>query len=196
MNDYADHYSSIVQSILIGQTEQAHETVRCIPGGERGISKVPRNLPIPLQWQVFKRDHFVCRYCEKRTVLPPVLRLLSYFLGDDFRYHRHGLMTECHVAFWRDIASCDHIVPVARGGVSGAENLATACYMCNSVKQNWLLDELRWEINPIPPSATAWDGLAGAVGGMLRLAAIPMTPYYRNWLKAIENAQPQHADPS
>jgi hypothetical protein len=112
MNDYADHYSSIVQSILIGQTEQAHETVRCIPGGERGISKVPRNLPIPLQWQVFKRDHFVCRYCEKRTVLPPVLRLLSYFLGDDFRYHRHGLMTECHVAFWRDIASCDHIVPV------------------------------------------------------------------------------------
>jgi hypothetical protein len=184
MNDFADQYKSIVQSILGGQAEQARATVRCIPGSELGITTIPRSLPIPLQCWVFFRDQFVCRYCEKRCVLPPVLRLLSHFLGDDFRYHPHGRMTECHVAFWRDIASCDHMVPVARGGNSTAQNLVTACYMCNSIKQNWLLEELRWNIKPI--TTIAWDGLSGSLQCLLQVSAIPVTPYYRNWLRAVE----------
>jgi HNH endonuclease len=174
-----------VQSILTGQTQQARETVRCIPGSEPEITTIPRSLPIPLQCRVFSRDQFVCRYCEKRTVVPPVLRLLSHFLGDDFRYHPHGRMTECHVAFWRDIASCDHVVPVARGGDSTPGNLVTACYMCNSIKQNWLLDELRWSIKP--SSTIVWDGLSSALGSLLQIAAMPVTPYYRNWLRAVES---------
>ncbi len=118
MSDFADQYRSIVQSIVEGQVQEARKILRSIPGGERALSTVPRSVPITLQCHIFFRDRFVCRYCEKRTIRPPVLRLVSHFLGDDFRYHPHGRMTECHIAFWRDIASCDHILPVARGGNS------------------------------------------------------------------------------
>lgn len=192
MSDFADQYRSIVQSILAGQTKEAREIGRCIPGSEQGISTVPRSLPISLQCRVFFRDHFVCRYCEKRTVLPPVLRLLSHFLGNDFPYHPHGRMTECHVAFWRDIVSCDHVLPVARGGNSTHENLVTACYMCNSIKQNWVVEELRWEIRPI--SALTWDGLSASFGTLLKAAEVPVTTYYHNWLKAVEQCQGDSLD--
>jgi len=43
------------------------------------------------------------------------MRLISLILPDDFPYHRNGKMSECHIAFWRDTASCDHVVPVAPG---------------------------------------------------------------------------------
>ena len=36
---------------------------------------------------------------------------------------------------------CDHIVPVAKGGQHGLDNLATACFACNRSKRDKTLDE-------------------------------------------------------
>lgn len=36
---------------------------------------------------------------------------------------------------------CDHVVPVARGGITAMSNLATACFGCNRSKRDKLLSE-------------------------------------------------------
>lgn len=187
MADWASEYEAAVRFILAGTTERAREVIRCIPGNAQFLATLPRRLPVQMQCRVFFRDRFICRYCRKRVILPPVLRILSHFLGDDFKYHPHGRMTECHVAFWRDIASCDHVLPVARGGDSTSENLVTSCYMCNSIKQNWLIEELRWQLAPI--TDTNWDGLASLLASLLEESKIQLTPYYANWLRAQQNEE-------
>ncbi len=42
--------------------------------------------------------------------------------------------------------TCDHIVPLARGGNSKPENLATACAPCNYDKGTLLIEEWRPEL--------------------------------------------------
>jgi hypothetical protein len=59
--------------------------------------------------------------------------------------------------------------------------------MCNSIKQNWLLKELRWNIKP--RSTIEWCGLADSLGDLLQVAAMPVTQYYRNWLRAVEQGR-------
>lgn len=39
--------------------------------------------------------------------------------------------------------TCDHVVPLVRGGTNDNENLATACRSCNSSKGDKLLEEWR-----------------------------------------------------
>src|SRR5207302_10304834 len=93
-----------------------------------------RSVSQTTQLQVFKRDGFTCRYCSKRVLFVPVLRVLSILYPRALPYHTNWRWTECHPVYWTHAASCDHILPVARGGSSRLENLATACYMCNSIK--------------------------------------------------------------
>lgn len=38
---------------------------------------------------------------------------------------------------------CDHVVPVARGGIHSDDNLATACFKCNRAKRDKLVSEWR-----------------------------------------------------
>jgi hypothetical protein len=48
----------------------------------------------------------------------------------------------CGEALDSDTATLDHVVPVSKGGPDSAENLATACLMCNSIKSGRTLDEV------------------------------------------------------
>lgn len=158
-----------------------------------------RYVPPRLQVRVFRRDRFICRYCERRTVFLPALLLLSLRYPDVFRAHSNWKLSETHLAFWRDTASCDHLVPVARGGCSCPENLVTSCYMCNSVKGNWLLDELGWGI--AEPATGDWDGLTSSYGPLLRLAeqhpdrglSDSQRRYHAAWLAELERAERDRA---
>lgn len=167
---------------LAGKTADAQQVLSSIPGAVAFLSTSPRIIPPRVQLTVFRRDSFTCRYCQRRTIFLPVLRALSLLFPSDFRWHPHSKMTECHVAFWRDFASCDHLIPVARGGSSQVENLVTACYMCNSIKQNWLIEELRWTLQPTV--AKDWDGLSFLYPKIIAL--LPVRPsYYDRWLNAL-----------
>jgi len=141
-----------------------------------------------LQLKVFRRDRFTCRYCGRCAVFPPILRLLSITLSHVFQYHPHGKMSQCHLAFWRDLASCDHLVPVARFGKSDEQNLVTACYMCNSIKQSWTVAELGWELQAIPQD-DSWNGLSDKFPALMEFCgtrfAAARIPYFRNWLRAL-----------
>lgn len=190
VRDFSAVYDSVLRSLLSGDEGLAAQELESVPNWQApsDSGSVPRSVPIPIQLEVFRRDHFTCRYCGRRTVLPPVLRLLSIAFGSVFPYHPHGKMSECHLAFWRDLASCDHVVPVARFGASDERNLVTACYMCNSIKQNWTVEELGWELRSILKD-NSWDGLSDKFPALLELCetrfAAARIPYFRIWLRAL-----------
>lgn len=178
---YADQYASVVRLVLENRTPEARSVLRSIPGAVNFSGTSAREIPLVRQIEVFRRDRFTCRYCERKTVFLPVLRILASLFPAELPWHPHGKMTDCHVAFWRDYASCDHLIPNARGGTSEVANLVTACYMCNSIKQNWLLEELRWTLLPI--SDQEWDGLCSLYAKLIPLLPKEQLGYHQRWLR-------------
>ena len=193
INDYGEIYSEIVKLALSGHLDEATAILAEIPGQPKAIVRASsRGVSKRSQLSVFQRDGFRCRYCGRRVVMPPVLRLLSICFGEIFPYHLHGKMDVSHLAFWRDVSSCDHLIPVARGGTSEAENLVTACYMCNSIKQNWLVDELRWVVMPVS-ARSPWDGLCSQYARLLKMMKErgegTDLQYFREWSSAVRRVQ-------
>jgi hypothetical protein len=131
--------------------------------------------------RVFLRDGFVDRYDGMRLVFPPVLRLISQILPEEFPFHPNWKMSECHVAFWELSATLDHVVPVARGGRDDETNWVCTSMLRNGVKSNWTLEELGWELLP-PGDVDEWDGL---LGWFVRFADshkdFLQHPYLRRW---------------
>ena len=189
VNDFADVYTRVVGFVLHGKRRDARVALEGVPERPAQVRHA-RHVSERAQLKVFRRDGFRCRYCDRRAVLPPVLRLLSLPFGDVFPYHPHGRMDTCHLAFWRDMASCDHLVPVARGGTSEAANLVCSCYMCNSIKQNWLVAELGWEVRSVTPERN-WDGLSMRYPALLEAVRKEHReadgPYFRRWARAVES---------
>lgn len=180
---FADDYVAAVHALIAGNRTGAAEILRKIPGSIIVIGKKANAPSTSAQLNVFRRDGFQCRYCGRRTVFLPVLRALARIFPDEIPWDPHGRMANYHLAFWRDFSSCDHLLPLARGGDSCQENLVTACYMCNSIKQNWLLTELRWDL--LEPEPGSWDGLVSAYSNLLGLLGNQDFAYHRPWQKAL-----------
>lgn len=47
----------------------------------------------------------------------------------------------CGIGVTAETAALDHIIPISKGGQGTAENLATCCMMCNSIKSGRSYDE-------------------------------------------------------
>lgn len=108
--------------------------------------------------RVFVRDGFIDRYSGLRLIFPPVLRILSIMLPEDFPYHPHWKTGVTHPAYYNLFATIDHVVPVSRGGTSEEPNLVTTSMLKNSSKGNWTLEELDWDLLP-SGDFKEWDGL-------------------------------------
>ena len=65
---------------------------------------------------------------------------------------------EVHNAYWEFIPTVDHIYPVALGGADSEENWATTSMLHNSIKNNWTLEQLNWELYDAG-NYEEWDGL-------------------------------------
>ena len=182
--DHSEHYREIVQLVLASKLDQARANLpnlSPLPPISRSGS---RTISCSKQLEIFARDAFTCRYCGKRTIFVPVLRLLSSLFPTEFPFHLNWKMADCHIGYWRDGASCDHLIPVARGGSSDPNNLVTACYMCNSIKQNWLVEELRWEL--LTPNDPSWNGLVLEYLPLLKVVN-DGSEYHRSWTKAVRS---------
>ncbi len=107
--------------------------------------------------RIFIRDGFVDRYSGDKMVFPPVLRILSSLMPEEFPFHKNWKMSECHIAYWHLLPTIDHVVPVSRGGSDDESNWVCTSQMRNSAKANWLIDELGWELRPSNTSEE-WDG--------------------------------------
>ncbi|MFI2294949.1 HNH endonuclease [Isoptericola sp. NPDC019571] len=108
--------------------------------------------------RIYARDRYQCRYCGEKTILTPVMRLLSRIFPDEFPMHPNWKSDQTHPAFVSRSATLDHIQPIAGGGDPVAEdNLVTACWGCNRRKGDLQLTELGWELRD--PADPHWRGL-------------------------------------
>ena len=122
---------------------------------------MPRDaIPKRLQFSVFCRDHWHCRYCLEAVFFNPTLELLEQLSPGHGYYHPHSKADARLALFRQRFASADHIVPVSYEGPTIAENLVTACWECNLDKS--ARDPINFEIQDVPVSLASlrWDGLA------------------------------------
>ncbi len=125
------------------------------PSQKSGRTYTPRVMA-----RIFARDGFIDRYRGTRLIFPPVLRLLSHYLPAEFPYHKNGKMTEGHMAYWELFPTIDHVVPVAGGGADSEGNWVCCSMLTNSIKSNWTLEQLQWQLLPSGDLAE-WDGMVG-----------------------------------
>src|SRR5207244_3125993 len=73
---------------------------------------------------------------------------------------------EQNAILWTWSTSLEHLVPFPYGGTSDPSNLVTACYQCNDIKSDRLIEDLGWALTPAGPAATGGGCVAtGDEGG-------------------------------
>jgi 5-methylcytosine-specific restriction endonuclease McrA len=106
----------------------------------------------------FIRDGFIDRYTGQKLLNPGILKIISHYFPNEFPYHPHWKMTETHIAYWELIPTIDHIYPIAKGGQDDEKNWVTTSMKNNSIKSNYTIDEIHWNLYPKGDIAD-WDGL-------------------------------------
>lgn len=177
----------VVQAVILHRRDAASDSLTRIPFTPPN-SRIPGAVSDTLKLAVWRRDSFTCRYCGKATLFVPVLHVLSRLFPTHFPDHPNWKMDVCHPVYWTHSASCDHLIPAARGGPSKLDNLMTACYKCNSIKQNWLIEELRWTL--LPPANSTWDGLSGCYSALCEAAGVLKDGRFSRWLKLLKSSVP------
>lgn len=137
--------------------------------------------------RVYARDGYQCRYCGGKVVLTPVMRLLSRLHPEAFPYQVNWKAGLTHPAFAALSATLDHVVPVALGGDSLAEdNLVCACWSCNLRKSDLTMDAVGFMLTD-RPADPAWDGLSASYRALWVAAGQPMLgANEREWMRAVD----------
>ena len=124
------------------------------------MNKADRKYTDFQKTEIFRRDGFIDRYSGQELVFPPVLRILSNIMPEEFPFHPNWKVSECHIAYWQLMPTIDHVVPVSRGGSDEESNWVCTSQLRNGAKSNWLLSELDWTLRE-PGDLANWDGLFG-----------------------------------
>ena len=184
-NDYSSIILKACDLLTSHKVDEAASVIRAgypfSPSEKSGRSYTPRGMT-----RVFRRDGFIDRYRGARLVFPPTLRILSQYFPQDFPYHKNGKMTEGHLAFWELFPTIDHVMPVARGGVDSEENWVCCSMLTNSIKSNWTLEQLQWELLP-PGDIKEWDGMMQWFLNQIdKDSSLLQIPYLKTWWNAAK----------
>ena len=149
----------------------------------RKIEQEKRSYTLKEKMEQFLSDGFVDRYTCQKLVNPGILKVITHYFPDEFPYDPHWKMTKTHTAYWDLIPTIDHIVPIAQGGTDEPSNWATTSMKNNSIKSNYLLSEINWELHP-KGNLSEWDGLTELL--ILLVENNPhlqKDPYISKWYK-------------
>ena len=113
-----------------------------------------------IQYKVFCRDNWHCRYCSDSVFFSPILKVLGAISPGHGYYHPNGKSDEMIPLFANKFASVDHITPVTKGGENNLDNYVTSCWECNLKYGNKTTEEGKPLPNPITSSDAKWDGLS------------------------------------
>lgn len=93
-------------------------------------------------------------------VLPGLVMASTCSLTNEalFKRDRHTC-AYCTGVFQDSDLTCDHIVPVSKGGRSTWTNVATTCRRCNSAKGDRTLDQLGWKLAYVPYRPNLYEGM-------------------------------------
>lgn len=149
--------SDITAMILEGNKKSAKEIIiEEYPHSYYEIEK--RTYTMTQKMNQFIKDGFIDRYTGNKLLNPGILRVISHYFPDEFPYHPHWKMTETHNAYWELIPTIDHIYPIAKGGEDNEKNWVTTSMKNNSIKSNYTIDEIHWNLYP-KGDICEWDGL-------------------------------------
>jgi len=172
----ADAITAQVASAVRAALEWRDDEARRLLDHVREEPRKRTSLSRAKRLAIFRRDGFCCRYCGRETLFEPALRVLSLLYDDGFPYNQNWKRGSVHPIYATHTATCDHKVPVTRGGDPiSDDNLLTACARCQYSKGDYLLDELRgWEELP-QQEASGWDGLTGSYPRLCERVRPPLT---------------------
>jgi len=148
------------------------------------ITKSSRQYTPKQMTKIFIRDGFIDRYRGNKLIFPPTLRILSHYFHNEFPYHKNGKMSEGHIAYWELFPTIDHVEPVARGGKDTQENWVCCSMLTNSIKANWRLADIGWQLLPCGDFAS-WDGmLHWYLDQYKKMPHLASQPYFKTWYNA------------
>jgi 5-methylcytosine-specific restriction endonuclease McrA len=150
-------------------------------------------LTMELKLRVFRRDKWICRYCERPVVFHPALRLLQEFVKqfgfDGVAYYQQNWSHANAPLLDYSGAVIDHKQPVAKGGQNNERNLITSCNKCNGSKNDRPEGSLP-DPKPVRSKHGApmkWDGLSAVFITFATLNPERLTSQERRWLQAMGN---------
>lgn len=147
------------------------------------IDTEKRTYTIKQKMDQFRKDGFIDRYSGDKLLNPGILKVVSYYLPNDFPYHQHWKVSESHIAYWELSPTIDHVIPVSAGGKDVTENWVTTSMLHNSIKSNWSLEQLQWKLYPAG-SLDEWDGLTDLFLKMVESNdKLLEDNYIKNWYK-------------
>ncbi|MEA2202494.1 MAG: hypothetical protein QOI89_3116 [Solirubrobacteraceae bacterium] len=189
MRPQSDEFPAYIERAVVVTLQEGIDAGRAelqpIAHAPLEIARRP-SLSRELRCRVFKRDHFMCRYCGGKTILTPVMELLARLYPDIFPFESdawRGGVT--HPAFAARSPMVDHIVPGRLGGDwTAIDNLATACNPCNAIKADFTLEQLGWRQRPVP--ATDWAGLTEHYAALWQRAGRPDQQRHLAWFRDLD----------
>ncbi len=100
-----------------------------------------------------------------------------------FSYHAHWKMKKCHNAYGEYVPTVDHIYPISLGGTDSEDNWTTTSMLHNSIKSNWILEQLNWKPHEIG-KLEDWDGLTALFVKLVEAnPSLLEDPYIKKWYK-------------
>jgi hypothetical protein len=104
---YFARFAGLVAALAVGDFDQSRRLVEMIanPGY---LDQTKRQNASLRRWvAVFARDSYTCRYCERRTIAPPVLRVVSHVFPTVFKFHPNWKTSETDAAYFVSSTSID-----------------------------------------------------------------------------------------
>jgi 5-methylcytosine-specific restriction endonuclease McrA len=148
-----------------------------------------------LQLRIFRRDKWVCRWCNRPVIFPSTMRLIEREIR---KAGNQTSLSYYHAHWTRDGAPLldelgaviDHVEAHSTGGSSDERNLATACCKCNGRKSSAPLDE--WGTHPQHKPIKGkygepqhWDGLSALFVLLAERDPKGLTASEKEWLKVL-----------
>ena len=185
-DDYPTRLQRVICRFLAEGRGAAVEELRPIAYPLRTLPPRP-TLSVAQRLAIYQRDRWLYRYCGGETILTQVMALLGGLFPDQFPYHPNWKFGATHPAIISRSASVDHLYPGSLGGSwTEPDNLATACWLCNTRKADLTLVQLGWSILRAPESSQ-WDGLTGVYPALWEAAGQPGGEH-RAWIAALRRS--------
>ena len=153
-------------------------------------------LSKPLLVAVFRRDGWLCRWCEKPVIFAPVMRVLELELktsgtntGPVAYYHSHWTRAGAPLI---DLlgAEVDHVEAHSAGGRDHIDNFATVCHKCNLRKGAGTHDQFLKRPREKPVKGKygepqSWDGLSSVFIMLAQRHRAALTAGEKGWLASL-----------
>ena len=161
-----------------------------------------RGRPLPREQQVaiFRRDRWICCWCDRPVIFAPALKYLELDLHERSKYkgklaYFHPNLTRRNAPLLDALAAVlDHVEAAKLGGATDAKNLVTSCNKCN-MKKNALPLEKWKQLYPAPKPIRStygepedWDGFSSLFIVLSDQYSDKFTSAEKDWLKALKQS--------